>query len=250
MTFTNLTSNVWNATTDKCASISLTTDTTLTVTGEKGILKVTTNGFNLFISGRKRLGIDLNSDSLLSFVNVNGVLYWDVMPTELNESAPETEQTTNLNFNGVTIPNYVSGNGFGGVKICETINIAECTRINQNANLKAFQFNFRALPISGLTELFISIWRNNNGTFSRIHTLPITSYVIGNNELILPTSIAVLQGDYISIGYSSTTVQPAFISMCADSVGARYVTSIPTTDFVWLTKSQSLNYAPIVAIKE
>jgi len=254
MIFTQLTSNTWNATTEKTVWKSLTEDTTLTVTGDKGVLKVISNGFKLYISGRKRVGINLNEDNLLCFINVNGLLYWDIMPTEVNESAPEVETPTNLNFEGVTIPTYVSGTGFGGVLKVETVNIAECTRINQNANIKGFDFHLRVAPISGMTEFFINVLRNSGGNFSLIHKvqIPIASLAQGNNSYTLPSSLATLQGDYISFGYVSTTVQPTLISMCADTVGGKYVTAPPTytTPFAWLTKSQTNNYAPIIAIKE
>lgn len=264
MNFTQITSS-WNAQTDKYARIYLTTDVTLTVTsGDKGVLKVTqdNNGnHKLYLAGKKRVGAEIsllpNSETLLCFINVLGVLVWDVMPLEANEQPPiivPPPTPTNLNFDGVTIPPYVANSGFGGVLKVETVNIAECTRINQNGNIKAFEFHLRLAPISGMTEFFINVLRNSGGNFSLVHrvSIPIASLVQGNNSYILPSSIPTLQGDYISFGYISTTVQPTLISMCADTVGGKYVTNPPTytTPFQWLTKSQTNNYAPIIAIKE
>jgi len=264
MNFVQIT-NSWNAVTDKYARLDLTANVTLNVTtGDKGILLVKQDaigGHKLYISGRKRNGSEINllpnSETLLCFVNVLGVLNWDIMPTEVNESAPEVETPptpTNLNFEGVTIPTYVSGTGFGGVLKVETVNIAECTRINQNANIKGFDFHLRVAPISGMTEFFINVLRNSGGNFSLIHKvqIPIASLAQGNNSYTLPSSFPTLQGDYISFGYVSTTVQPTLISMCTDAIGGKYVTAPPsyTTPFAWLTKSQTNNYAPIIAIKE
>jgi len=260
MNFTQITNN-WNAQTDKYARIELTADTTLNVTtGDSGILKVTQNsvgGHKLYIQGRKRNGSEINllpnSETLLCFINVLGVLNWDIMPTELNELPPTSESPIlNLNYNNFTIPTYNSIGGYGGLKTIEIINIAEPTRIDANGNIKAFKFYIDNLPISGTSEFYIKVWRNAVGIFSIIHkvVIPISAIVVGENEYTLPSSIATLQGDYIGAGYTSTVNQSSLFKTFTDSVGSRYNSTNVNSTIQWLTKPQVLACTPIIAVKE